>query len=125
MFKAKIMQNDAYYKLRLRQLLLALLPTIPLAIIVNHFQFPFWLCIAMIGIYILMLIAILSNQKRMNSILGNKLLEIDEKELRIIFNRGVDSRLDFEIRSHYDLKQLEKLIEYWESCRLNIARTSQ
>jgi cbb3-type cytochrome oxidase subunit 3 len=173
MFKSKLIKSENYYKLRSKQLILMLLPGIPMGLIVNFYQVPIWLTIAMIGIYILIIVLTFRNQKRINSVLGNELIEIDEKELRIISNKGIreqvfsldkvdklilkneysmpqetmkdlgkeiagnakqnylilqqngqDRRIDFEIDSYFMLRQLEKLIENWESKGYNIARVN-
>ena len=42
----------------------------------------------MIAFYIMAVILILKNQKQINSILGNKLVEIDEEEIRIKSKNG-------------------------------------
>ncbi len=103
MFKAKLIENDNYYKLRSKQLLLMLLPSIPIGLLVNFYQIPIWLTIVMIGLYILAIILLTRNQKRMNSILGNKLIEIDEQEIRIKSKKGTQEET-------INLDEVEKLI---------------
>ncbi len=93
MFKAKLIENERYYKLRSRQLLLLLLPSIPLGLLVNFYKIPIWISIVMFGIYILTIILAFANQKRMNSILGNKLIEIDEEEIRIKSKKGIQQEV--------------------------------
>ena len=174
MFKAKLIEDENYYKLRSKQVLLMLLPSIPIGLLVNFYQVPIWLTIAMIGLYILIIILMNRNQKSLNSMVGNKRIEIDDKEIRIISNKGIqreiikldnidklilkDSysmpqetikelgqemtgktkqnflilqqnsqkrKIDFEIDSYFMLKQLDKIIDSWESKGYTIARMSQ
>ena len=171
MFKAKLIENDNYYKLRSKQLLLMLLPSIPFGLLVNFYQIPTWLTVVVIGLYILVIILLIRNQKGMNSVLGNKLIEIDEQEIRIKSKNGTEEeivnlddvekiilkedysmpqetmkeigeeiigkakqnylilqqnnqkrKLDFEIDSYFMIKQLNKLIENWETRGYNIER---
>ena len=174
MFKAKLIEDENYYKLRSKQVLLMLLPSIPIGLLVNFYQVPIWLTIAMIGLYILIIILMNRNQKLLSSMVGNKRIEIDDKEIRIISNKGIqreiikldnidklilkDSysmpqetikelgqemtgktkqnflilqqnsqkrKIDFEIDSYFMLKQLDKIIDSWESKGYTIARMSQ
>jgi hypothetical protein len=103
MFKAKLIENESYYKLRSKQLLLILLPSIPFGLLVNFYKIPIWLTIVMFGFYILAIILVSKNQKQMNSILGNKLIEIDEEEIRIKSKTGIQQEV---IR----LAEIDKLI---------------
>lgn len=88
MFKAKLIENEQYYGLRSKQLLLYLLPVIPLGIVVAFYQIPAWLAITAIGIYGLWTILFVRNQRRINSMLGEKLVEIDGEAIRIMSKKG-------------------------------------
>ena len=103
MFKAKLIDNNSYYKLRRLQLLLMLLPGIPLGLIINFYQIPIWLTIVMIGLYILSIILMVRNQKQLISMLGNKLIEINEQEIRIKSKKGI-------IQEIIKLDNIEKLL---------------
>ena len=103
MFKAKLIENDNYYKLRSKQLLLMLLPSIPFGLLVNFYQIPTWLTVVVIGLYILVIILLIRNQKGMNSVLGNKLIEIDEQEIRIKSKNGTEEEI-------VNLDDVEKII---------------
>jgi len=103
MFKAKLIENESYYRLRSKQLLLIFLPAIPFGLLVNFYKIPIWLTIVMFGIYILTIILASRNQRQMNSILGNKLIEIDEEEIRIKSKKGIQQEV---IR----LAEIDKLI---------------
>ena len=90
MFKAKLIETKDYYKLRSKQLLLMLLPSIPIGLLVNFYQIPIWLTILMIGLYIGAIFLMVRNQKQISSVLGNKLIEIDIDEIRIKSKKGAD-----------------------------------
>lgn len=103
MFKAKLIENESYYKLRSKQLLLFLLPAIPLGLIISFYQIPIWITVIIIGIYILATVLMIRNQKRINSVLGNKLIEIDEEEIRIRSKKGIQSET-------FNLSAVDKII---------------
>lgn len=83
MFKAKLIESKNYYKLRSKQLLFMLLPSIPLGLVLIFYLIPIWLTMLMIGLYIAAIILMARNQKQMISVLGKKLIEIDRDEIRI------------------------------------------
>lgn len=103
MFKAKLIENESYYKLRSKQLLLLILPAIPIGLITSFYQIPIWTTIPIIGLYIVATVLMLRNQKRINSVLGNKLIEIDEEEIRIRSKKGVQSET-------FNLSEVDKVI---------------
>lgn len=103
MFKAKLIENESYYKLRSKHLLLMLLPSLPMILIVNFYQIPIWLTILMIGLYVLAIIPMIRNQKRLSAIVGNKQIEIDNKEIRIKSKKGIQQEI-------IHLNKIDKLI---------------
>ena len=88
MFKAKLIENESYYKLRSKQMLLMLLISIPMGILANFYSMPLNLNIVMHAIYILAVIINSKNKKLINSMLGKKLIEIDKEEIRIKSRNG-------------------------------------
>ena len=88
MFKAKLIENESYYKLRSRQLLLFLLPSVLAGFIANFYLLPVWATIIAIGLYTLIIILTIRSHKQMKSISGDKSLEIDEHEIRIKSSKG-------------------------------------
>ena len=90
MFKAKLIENENYYKLRSKHLLLMLLPSIPVGLLVNFYQIPIWVTILMIGFYVTTIFLMARNQKQISSVLGNKLIEIDRDEIRIKSKKGTE-----------------------------------
>ena len=93
MFKAKLIENENYYKLRSKQLLLMLIPSISIGLLVNFYQIPIWLTLLMIGLYIGATFLMVRNQKQISSVLGNKLIEIDMDEIRIKSNKGTEDEI--------------------------------
>ncbi len=88
MFKGELIENRSYYQIRSRQLILFLLYSLTIGFWVNFYKMPIWLTIVMFGMGILAIIAMKRGQKQMKSILENKLIEIDEEEIRIMSNQG-------------------------------------
>ncbi len=103
MFKAKIIESKNYYKFRTKQLLLMFLMSLLIGLVVNFYQIPIWLTILLCGFYILGIVLMARNQKRITSIFGNKLIEIDEREIRIKSKKG--NRVEI-----INLDEVEKLI---------------
>jgi len=103
MFKAKLIESENYYNYRSKQLMLTLIPAVLIGVLVNAYQAPNWLIIFMIGLYILILILMSKNQKRINAILGNILIEIDEQEIRIKSKKGKEQEI-------IKLEEVEKII---------------
>ena len=93
MFKAKLIENESYYKLRSKGLLLMLLLWLPIGLIVNFYKIPIWLTIVTVGLYLLANVLIVRNQKRLSSLVGNKQIEIDEKEIRITSKKGIQQEI--------------------------------
>ncbi len=89
MVKAKLIENERYYKLRREQMLLILITWIPIGIIGHLFKIPFNLGIVSFGIYLLVVILLFRNKKLMHLIIGNKIIEIDEEEIRIKSKKGI------------------------------------
>lgn len=103
MFKAKLIESKNYYKLRSKQVLFMLLPSIPLGLVVIFYLIPIWLTILMIGLYIATIIIMARNQKQMISVLGKKMIEIDRDEIRIKSTQGKEEET-------IKLNKVEKII---------------
>jgi Ca2+/Na+ antiporter len=88
MFKAKLIESENYYKTRRNQLLLMLLPSIPIALIINFDMFPLWVTAAMVALYVVFMYFSVKNNKLMEAFTGKKLLEIDDDEIRIMSKEG-------------------------------------
>lgn len=103
MFKAKLIENDSYYDLRSKQLLLTFIISIPMGMIVNYFHLSNWVTLLMIGVYILMFIFLWKNQKKIQSIFGNKKIEMSEYEIKIESKNGIQEEI-------INLKDVDKFI---------------
>ena len=90
MFKAKLIENENYYKLRSKQLSLMILTSIPIGLLANFYQMPVWATILIIGIYIAVYLLTAKNQKQINSMVGNRSIEIDQDEIRIKSKKGIE-----------------------------------
>jgi ABC-type multidrug transport system fused ATPase/permease subunit len=103
MFKAKLIENEQYYKLRSKQFILMLLPALPIGIIANFYQIQIWITLILIAVYVLMILLMSRNQKRLNSLLGVNLIEIDENEIRVKSKNGHQ-------KERIQLENVEKII---------------
>ena len=90
MFKAKLIEEADYYRLRRKHLILFLLIAIPTGILANFYELPLWLTIIGLIVYVLFFAFAIRNQKGMSSLLGHRMIEIDEDEIRIKTKNGKD-----------------------------------
>ena len=88
MFKAKLIDNKDFYKLKNKHFWLLILPSIPIAILSNFLLFPAWLTALTVVCYIMLFVFTSKNQKVMNSMVGQNNIEIDENEIRIKSQKG-------------------------------------
>lgn len=98
-----MIENKSYHTLKGKQLLLLILPSVAIGVLVNFYQIPIWLTITMIALYIMAIILMVINQKRIKSIFGNKLIEIDVNEIRIKSKVGIQQEI-------IKLDELEKIL---------------
>lgn len=97
MFKAKLISNSKYYKLRSKQSFLMLLPGIFIGILVNFYLFPAWVIALFLLTYILVLTLFSKNQKLLHKMLGQKSIEIDDREIRVKSKKGgLETSIKFE-----------------------------
>ena len=87
MVKGKLIEDINYYKLRSKQFLLFVLPSILIGFIVNIFKMPKWISFVTIALYISVMILAIRNQKKILK-LSNKLIEIDATEIRLKSDKG-------------------------------------
>ena len=88
MFKAKLIEEQNYYTLRNDQIFLNLLPAMPMAIILNYYSVSILTTIACIAAYIIAIIAIRKNHKLMQALIGERRIEINEKQISIQTQKG-------------------------------------
>ena len=101
MFKAKLIQSEKYHALRSRQVLLGLLVVLPIGVIVNFYKFPIWITMLMFSIYAAGNIIIYRNKKRLEAMVEDNRIEIDDQEIRI-------QRLN--ITEKFQIKEVDKLL---------------
>ncbi len=82
MFKGNLIENKSYYKLRSKQLLFILLPSIAIGFLVNFDKMPLWITIGAIVFYVVVVIMTFKNHKAMQKV-ANKKIEIDQNKIVI------------------------------------------
>jgi hypothetical protein len=80
MFKGTLIENDNYYKLKSKQTLYIMLPSIAIGLLVNFYQMPIWVTIGAIIFYIGIMILTSKNIKKMVKI-ANKKIEINSNQI--------------------------------------------
>ena len=108
MFKAKLIDHEKYYKLKRKQLLFLLIPSLPMWFAASFLQVPNWIILVVIVLVFLFFTLILimvsvKNQRQVNLVFGNQLLEIDETEIRIKSKKGV-------LKEVFKLNEIENLL---------------
>lgn len=103
MFKAKLIENDSYYSFKNKELWLSFFPAVVLGVMSVYYQRSIWFTLVFIGIYILGMIALKRNQKRISAVIDNNQLEMDEQEIRIKSKGGTNSET-------IKLSSIEKII---------------
>ena len=93
MFKSKLTTDDKYYSLRRKGLLFMLMPPIITLLLMNHLQgnpmnAPTWLIVLLASVGVLFLALQTKIGKQLVSSQGQKLIEIDESEIRIKSIKG-------------------------------------
>jgi len=89
MFKAKLIEDNKYYKFRRYKYLLVFPTMFIIGFSSNIFSFPAWLAILIMFLVVpLVLFYNHRNENKLNSNLGETMLEIDEEEIRIKSKKG-------------------------------------
>lgn len=88
MFKAKLIENKSYYSFRTKQVIFFLLFSIAIGLIGSFDKLPIWVVLLILGLFTMAIILMVRNLKQINSVLGNKLIEIDIDEIRIKSKKG-------------------------------------
>lgn len=127
MFKGTLIEDEKYYKLRSKQLLYIMLPSIAIGLLVNFYQIPIWITIGAILFYVATMIFTLRNQKEMIKI-ANKNIEIDSNQIILKDSSGnlletiaikPDSRI--KIKENYQMAQ-ETMNDLKEEFRGNVEK---
>ena len=83
MFRAKLIQDKAYYALRRKQYLYWLLPALPVAILANFYHIPLWLALFGLIAYVTIMFYGIRNSKRLQALANQHIIEMDSQEIRI------------------------------------------
>ncbi len=88
MFKAKLIEDKRFYTLQSRQIILAILPLVFLGLIVfemlgYHLGIPLWAKVLLFVLYLLSLLLEFRNNKAVNKTLGQRIIEITDREVSI------------------------------------------
>ena len=82
MFNGTLIENQKYYKLKSRQLLYIMLPSLAIGLLVNFYSLPIWMTVTAIVFYAAVIILTSRNQKSINTV-ENKQIEIDRDRIQI------------------------------------------
>ena len=88
MFKAKLIENDRYYLLRRRQMWFLFLPVAFYTIMDLILELPSWATFLFLGVYAAGFALKFTNHKQMGTLIGNRKLEVDGNEIRILSRKG-------------------------------------
>ena len=87
-FKAKIIDDQEYYKLRARNFWIALLVSFVLGTVSLVFDLPLKYSIPILVLYILLTIVFVRSSKRIFKLIGNKTIEISSKLVLVKSRKG-------------------------------------
>ena len=88
MFKAKLIEGERYYRLKRTEQILSILSIIPIGMVAYFFSPPDWLSILLLVAYALGIIWAFGLFYQLRSMKGNRLIEIDNEEIRIKYKNG-------------------------------------
>lgn len=88
MFRAQLIENQQYYKLRRRQLFYSFLTIIPGGLLVSLFEIPPWAGILVLVGYLAAFFFLMKNQKALHASVGDSWLEIDQSTISIKTKAG-------------------------------------
>ena len=111
MFKGTLIEDEKYYKLRSKQLLYIMLPSIAIGLLVNFYQMPIWATVGAIVIFVGTMIFTLRDQKKMVKI-ANKNIEVYSNEIVLKDSSGnlletisIESESTMKIKENYKIAQ--------------------
>lgn len=82
MVKAKLIENESYFKLRQKQLIVLIIASIAPVVVLNVHTPNAWIWVSF-GVYLLGLFIIGKNQKKISEVFGNRSIEMDDSEIRL------------------------------------------
>ena len=111
MFKGTLIEDEKYYKLRSKQLLYIMLPSIAIGLLVNFHQMPTWVTIGAILFYVAITTLTFRNQKEMVKV-ANKNIEINSNQIILKDSSGnlletiaINSDSTIKIKERYQMAQ--------------------
>ncbi len=111
MFKGTLIEDEKYYKLRSKQLLYIILPSIAISLLVNFHQMPTWVTIGAILFYVAITTLTFRNQKEMVKV-ANKNIEINSNQIILKDSSGnlletiaINSDSTIKIKERYQMAQ--------------------
>ena len=111
MFKGTLIENQKYYKLKSRQLLYIMLPSLAIGLLVNFYSLPIWMTVTAIVFYAAVIILTSRNQKSINTV-ENKQIEIDRDRIQIKAKDGkiiesiiLESKDLIKVKTNYKMAQ--------------------
>ncbi len=112
MFRSKLIEDQTYYRLRRKQLILNFVAIIPMSLIWGLYNWQFWILLVGLALYVGAILLMRRNQQVMELFAGNKFLELDEEALRVVSkNRKIIETINLEstssiiLKKEYDLYQ--------------------
>lgn len=127
MFKGTLIEDEKYYKLRSKQLLYIMLPSIAIGLLVNFYQMPIWATMGVIIFYVATMIFVLRNQKEMVKI-ANKNIEINSNQIILKDSSGnlletiaIKSDSTIKIKENYQMAQ-ETMSDIKEEFKGNVEK---
>ena len=111
MFKGTLIDNQDYYKLRSKQILYIMLPSLAIGLLVNFYSMPIWVTIAAINFYIAIVILTSKNQKSINKVtykkieIDNQKIQIKEKDGQIVETINLEPNNLIKVKAKYKIAQ--------------------
>lgn len=97
MFRSKLIEDQTYYRLRRKQLILNFVAIIPMSLIWGLYDWQFWILLVGLALYVGAILLMRRNQQVMELFAGNKFLELDEEALRVVSkNRKIIETINLE-----------------------------
>ncbi len=103
MFKANLIENKDYYRLKINKLLLIILIGLSVNFIFIYHQIPFGLMITILSLYVFLIALIIRNLIKLKSVCKDKQVLFGEQEISVINKNGQKEIL-------IDLNKIEKLM---------------
>lgn len=108
MVQLKLIENDGFYASRRKHRLFRMLAFILMGISVNSFKMPWYWIFLLFGVFLFTEIISYKNMKKMLALSENKMLSLDETELRIVSKKG-ELFQQFPLKNYHEIGLSENL----------------